>query len=139
MASLQKFLEKSKSLSHKVNGALDSNIYIAIIIIMVALASFGLGRLSKMEELKTPIKIIGETNLENQASVTNTLNNKEIKNSMGESSLAKQYVASKSGTKYHLPWCSGAVNIKEENKIWFDSKKEAEKAGYSPASNCKGI
>jgi hypothetical protein len=49
------------------------------------------------------------------------------------------YVASKSGTKYHLPWCSGALRIKEENKIFFTSKNEAEKAGYEPAANCKGI
>lgn len=50
-----------------------------------------------------------------------------------------QYVASKSGTKYHLPWCPGAKQMKEENKIWFDSKAAAEAAGYTPAANCKGI
>lgn len=49
------------------------------------------------------------------------------------------YVGSKNGTKYHLPWCSGAKNIKEENKIWFGSKEDAASKGYSPASNCKGI
>lgn len=49
------------------------------------------------------------------------------------------YVASKNGTKYHLPWCSGALRIKEENKVWFASKAEAEAAGYEPAANCKGI
>lgn len=50
-----------------------------------------------------------------------------------------QYVGSKKGSKYHLPWCAGAKAIKEENKIWFASKEEAEKAGYTPAGNCKGI
>ena len=49
------------------------------------------------------------------------------------------YVASKSGTKYHLPWCGGAQRIKEENKVWFKTKEDAEKAGYTPAANCKGI
>jgi hypothetical protein len=49
------------------------------------------------------------------------------------------YVASKNGTKYHLPWCPGAQAIKEENKLWFDTKEEAEAAGYAPAANCKGI
>jgi len=49
------------------------------------------------------------------------------------------YVASKSGEKYHLPWCSGAQRIKEENKVWFKTKTEAEAAGYTPAANCKGI
>lgn len=49
------------------------------------------------------------------------------------------YVASKSGKAYHLPWCPGAARIKEENKIWFASKEEAEAKGYAPAKNCKGI
>jgi methylphosphotriester-DNA--protein-cysteine methyltransferase len=49
------------------------------------------------------------------------------------------YVASKNGTKYHLPWCSGAQRIKDENKVWFKTKEDAEKAGFMPASNCKGI
>ncbi len=49
------------------------------------------------------------------------------------------YVASKNGTKYHLPWCAGAKAIKTENKIWFASKAEAEAAGYTAAANCKGI
>ncbi|TSC62722.1 MAG: hypothetical protein G01um101448_259 [Parcubacteria group bacterium Gr01-1014_48] len=53
--------------------------------------------------------------------------------------LGGQYVASKKGTKYHFPWCGGAARISEENKIWFNSKEEAEKAGYTPAGNCKGL
>lgn len=50
-----------------------------------------------------------------------------------------QYVASKSGRSYHLPWCAGAKQIKEDNKVYFESKAEAEAAGYAPAKNCKGI
>ena len=49
------------------------------------------------------------------------------------------YVASKSGTKYYLPWCGTANRIKEENKVWFETKAEAEAAGYQPAANCKGL
>ncbi len=50
-----------------------------------------------------------------------------------------QYVGSKKGTKYHLPWCPGAKTMNEANKIWFESKEAAEAAGYTPAGNCKGI
>ena len=50
-----------------------------------------------------------------------------------------QYVASRTGKSYHLPWCSGAKQIKEENKIYFTSKESAEAAGYVAAKNCKGI
>jgi len=49
------------------------------------------------------------------------------------------YVASKSGSKYYLPSCGTASRIKEENKVWFSTKAEAEAAGYEPAANCKGL
>jgi hypothetical protein len=49
------------------------------------------------------------------------------------------YVASKSGSKYYLPACSGAKRIKDENKIWFATKQEAESAGYEAATTCKGL
>lgn len=49
------------------------------------------------------------------------------------------YLASKNGTKYYLPSCGGSKRIKEENKIWFDTKAEAEAAGYGPAANCPGL
>lgn len=50
-----------------------------------------------------------------------------------------EYVASKNGTRYYLPWCGGVSRIKEENKVWFASKEAAEAAGYTPAKNCKGL
>jgi hypothetical protein len=53
--------------------------------------------------------------------------------------LAGKYAASKKGTKYYLPTCSGAKSISEANKIWFSTKEEAERAGYAPAATCKGI
>ena len=47
------------------------------------------------------------------------------------------FIASKNSKIYHLPDCSYAKKIKDENKIWFKSAKEAEKAGYSPHSCVK--
>ena len=49
------------------------------------------------------------------------------------------YVASKSGTKYYLPSCSGVKRIKEENKVWFATVDDAKAAGLTPASNCPGL
>jgi len=62
-----------------------------------------------------------------------------IKKEIGEGQVGGKYVASKNGSKYHFPWCSGATRMKEENKIWFETKEAAEKAGYGPAANCKGL
>ncbi len=50
-----------------------------------------------------------------------------------------QVVASRSGKKYHFPWCPGAETISEKNKIWFADEKEARRRGYTPAGNCKGL
>ena len=49
------------------------------------------------------------------------------------------FVASKNGTKYYLPNCSGADRISEANKVWFATAAAAVVAGYAPAANCKGL
>ncbi len=109
----------------------------AIILIMTLLGvmSFGLGRLSSTNTNQASVLLCESEYVPNtimQTSSTHTSSEK-INNISG------QYVASKNGTIYHLPWCSGAKRIKEENKVWFTEKSEAEKAGYRPATNCKGI
>lgn len=49
------------------------------------------------------------------------------------------YVAAKTGSVYYLPTCSGAKRIKEENKVWFQTKADAEAKGYQPAKSCPGL
>ncbi|MFH1769575.1 MAG: hypothetical protein ABH833_02815 [Parcubacteria group bacterium] len=43
---------------------------------------------------------------------------------------------SKSGV-FHYPWCPGAKQIKEENKVVFQNAEAAIAAGYHLAGNCK--
>ena len=107
------------------------DIFLILVIILVGLISFGLGRLSTVSENKTPITVENLTG--STALFTPGVNKND---GSGEEKL---FVASKNGKKYHYPWCSGAQRINEENKIWFNTKEEAEKAGYTPASNCKGL
>jgi len=57
----------------------------------------------------------------------------------GPDEQKSQIVASKNGEAYHYIWCPGAKRIKDENKIYFNSKEEAEKVGYRPAKNCPGL
>ena len=45
------------------------------------------------------------------------------------------FVASKNSKIYHKPDCKYVKRIKEENKIWFQSSKEAEDRGYTQ-HNC---
>ena len=99
-----------------------------LLLVVVAIASFGLGRMSVEEA--TEIKPV--TQIKESAAII-------LSNEVPEVDIAETYVASVNGTKYHLPWCSGAQRMNEENKIFFESKAAAEAAGYLPAKNCKGI
>lgn len=114
----------------------NKEVFTVLTIILVAFASFGLGRLSKIERSAFPVRV------ENTAAAIEGVE-KELPKTLAipkqVSAKEGSYVASKTGEKYHLPWCSGAQRIKEENKIWFDSKEAAEQAGYTPAANCKGL
>lgn len=47
------------------------------------------------------------------------------------------YVGSVDSDKYHIPGCRFADNILPENEIWFDTKEEAQAAGYSPCGVCQ--
>ena len=83
------------------------------IVVLVGLGAFGLGRLSALASAHT-----------------------------GGAPAAKTsgtYIASKGGGKYYLPGCPGVANIKDANRVWFDTVAEAQAAGYAPAGNCPGL
>lgn len=118
----------------KINLLLgDGRTFVSLVLVLVALIAFGLGRQS-----------VGEVGPESQAEAIRSVP-AEAKTGTPETAATIEelpsmfYVGSKNGTVYHLPHCSGAKRIKEENKITFDTKEEAEAAGYRPAANCKGI
>ena len=177
--NIQEIQEEIKGLLERLN---TRELYTVLLIIVVGFGSFGLGRLSKLQEGKSPIRIeqasaavlsssasaplqrgekriLGasqdlERSSSNAKGVQLRYEGAESSRGRGDDSpavsasgslpaeaLAKagQLVASKGGTKYHFPWCSGAQRISEANKIWFNSVEEARKAGYTPASNCKGL
>lgn len=48
-----------------------------------------------------------------------------------------RFMASVNGEKYYPVGCKAAHSIKEENRIWFSSEKEAREMGYTPSSQCK--
>lgn len=115
-----------QDIREKIKSTLaDGRLYTAGVLILVGIASFGLGR----QSVESP-KI--EANLASPAAAAE-------KRPIEEPLPSTQYVASKNGQVYHLPHCSGAKRISPANKITFASKAEAEAAGYRPAANCKGI
>jgi hypothetical protein len=124
----------------------DTALYTAVIVVLVGVGSFFLGRLSvtdtadikssyvntlavcptpvltvsgELGRVPVPEVLVADTQTETTASNTNYV-----------------YVASKSGTRYHHLTCPGAKQIKEENKLFFSTAQQAEAAGYSKAANC---
>jgi hypothetical protein len=110
--------EKSKSLLARI----PRDILIISVLILASSASFGLGFLAGQD--------VGQGS-ESGVSAEGSLR--------GVSREEGKIVASKGGTKYFLPECTGAGRISEANKIWFASVAAAKAAGYSPAANCAGL
>lgn len=96
---------------------------IALIVLLVGISSFGLGRLSALENVQKPVSII-------EAASTSTI---------PALPLGGEFVASRTGTVYYYPWCSGAAKILPQNQVWFASESAAQKAGYRAAKGCKGL
>lgn len=137
--------KKDKNWRERLTDFLNSRYFGATIIILVAIISFFLGRISGLEEKKPPLKIISQALKEESLNQSANISDFQQAAAVGASptldSMANsgQLVASKNGTKYHYPWCAGAKQISEKNLITFKSVEEARAAGYTPASNCKGL
>lgn len=110
-----------------------ADILLISIIILLGILSFGLGRLSVSRSDTSPVLLC--------STATPITGDKTAQQETIAVPISQggEYVASKNGSVYHLPWCSGAQRIKEENKVWFTTKEDAEQAGYRPATNCKGL
>jgi hypothetical protein len=109
----------------------------ALTLILVATLAFGLGRLSRIEAERVPVRI--------EAAETSqiTPQNKITKDGPREETTTREgdgeVVASKSGKVYYYPWCSGVKRIKPANLVTFASPAAAAQAGLRPAANCPGL
>lgn len=123
MEKIKQFLESDKG----------KDILVVVIIILVGLGSFELGRLSKNSS-NNGIKIEysgQETNIVNSVDQNLDIVQKFQKPTSGN------FFASNRGTKYYSISCSAGKTIKEENRIYFSTSTQAESAGYELSSACK--
>lgn len=129
----------------------EDTIFIAILLILISVVSFGLGRMSvgegsgvgvpvssRVQLLSTSTMLVPKSlssstavGVENVAAVITAPASKSV--------ITGPYVGSKSGSKYYLTTCSGAKRIKDVNKVFFATIHDAVAAGYSPATNCPGL
>ncbi len=52
------------------------------------------------------------------------------------SNVSGQFVASKTGTKYYPADCGSISRIKPENRVYFNTEKEAQEKGYTRTTAC---
>lgn len=101
--------------------------FYSVLLVLIAVVSFGLGRASTVSSSssKEPTIQVSEVVL--------TPTSSSAQETVG------QLVGSRNGTKYHALWCPGAGQIKDENKVFFQSAAAARAQGYTPAANCEGL
>ena len=109
------------------------DIVTVLIVVLVGLGSFELGRLSK-ESDSSGIKIEYPNQ---EAGVLGADTNQVVTNSNQPRAAGKAYFASSRGQKYYSIGCSGGKTIKQENRIYFTTAAEAERAGYELSSTCR--
>ena len=102
----------------------ESDITLTIGIVLIALISFGTGRLTAPQINNEPIVIQGPTaSIEQSVSKVSQPTNKET-------TEQGRFVGSVNSNKYHWPDCPWAKKIAPQNQIWFSSEAEAQTAGY---------
>ncbi len=125
---LNNFLEKIKALW----ADWQRDILVGLAVGLVALASFGLGRLTAPRP-KPPVTL-HEVDLKRYFVRENAPGGADATAAKPEPAGA--FLASKNGQRYYPKNCAAANRIKPENRIWFATIIEAEKAGYTKAANC---
>jgi hypothetical protein len=127
-------------MQERLNNFINGKYFIPVIIILVSIIAFSLGRISGLQNKKPPVRVISESSGPARLDGVSGGEVKGVSTTTSTSATTTgAVVASKNGTKYHYPWCAGAKQISEKNLITFNSIEEARAKGYTPASNCKGL
>jgi hypothetical protein len=125
---INNFLNKIK---RYLNIDAEMVLYI-IIIIIVGFASFFLGRMSIVNNREeSGIIFINQDNYTDKIQANSLKSESEIKKQIGN------FVASKNGKLYYPVNCKLSNRLSEKNKIYFDTKEEAESSGLDFATGCK--
>lgn len=138
--SIHDIVEKIKSLYDNLKVSL----FYFLLVLTVGVISFYLGRLSTQKNSESPnlTKQVAQNsnNLKAQSFIkeADTETNKTtFKNTVNKTTW--KYIASKNGKIYYPKDCKGSQRIKESNRVFFETKEEAEYKGYKQTASCKYI
>ena len=128
MEKIKQFLENEKG----------KDLLIVIIVILVGLGSFELGRLSK-EANPSGIKIQYDGDQQKANALSSIEPTSDIFNNSNSaiSNSGKNFFASNRGSKYYPIGCSAGKTIKQENRVYFATGEDAQAAGYTLSSSCQ--
>ncbi len=128
MQKIKQFIESERG----------KDIFVVLVVILVGLGSFELGRLSKSDN-SSGIKIeYTDQNGNQEASALKAVKSSNIIPPKIESTnFNKNFFASTRGSKYYSVGCSAGKTIKQENRVYFATGEEAEGAGYELSSSCQ--
>lgn len=127
----------------------EKDIVLVVGVVLIALISFGAGRLTVPRGATEPLTIenaVGDSfadfkvntvdsGINLPASPTAAISN-TTQSALNELNLTQgKFVASKNSKYYHWPWSPSGKRIKAENQIWFNSEEEAQVAGFGRSSN----
>lgn len=143
MQKIKQFIESDRG----------KDVFVVMIVVLVGLSSFGLGRLSKNTTNQgVSVEYLNQDQMnQNQGNVLSAFTEEDISNESVKSnskvnsgkvpsvsdSVGKSFFASSRGQKYYSIGCSAGKTIKQSNRIYFATKAEAEKAGYELSSACR--
>jgi len=114
----------------------DESIFLSILMILVGVISFGLGRHSLA--VPTSVGQVAGVALAPEPFILSTHTDSNV-GTETVTAGTQRLVASQSGSRYHLLDCPSVSQIKESNKVFFATAAEAEAAGYTKAANCPGL
>ena len=143
--TIQDLIEKIKGTAQhspfrpRALPTLPNDVFLGVIIILVAFGSFGLGRLSRIEGARTPIRIENAPKVTSETFTQKAVVADTVPSLASLGSGSSQLVGSKNGKKYYYVWCSGVSRIAGGNRVYFETKADAEARGYTPSSTCKGL
>ncbi len=123
------------------------DIMVVLVVILVGLGAFELGRLSKTGSSSgikieyngqtEPANVISALKTSNLLSKPKTVLKEESTDATTEPATLKNFFASTRGTKYYPVGCTAGNTLKQENRIYFATREDAEKAGYVLSSSCR--
>jgi hypothetical protein len=123
-------------------------LFSAVMFILVAGISFGVGRSTGLHHHRSPI-VIQEPQRSQSATTASSTEQVPLTKKVLSPMQPRQppvlvdpggkIIGVKSSKNYYFPWCGTVKRLKETNVAVFDSIEAARAAGYKPAKNCKGL